>query len=88
MNTKYNPGKLKTNPKILKLFALIELFTAAVLIALAVIFYAFRKEMSLGNDLSILYVLLLIGGVSLISAPILFTIAKKQERDNPSPIEY
>ena len=79
---------MKTNSKILKLFALVELFTAAVLICLAVIFYAFRKEMSFGDDMSTIYILLLIGGVSLISAPVLFAVAKKQERDNPSPIEY
>ncbi|HEY3250129.1 MAG TPA: hypothetical protein VGK25_03320 [Ignavibacteria bacterium] len=44
--------------------------------------------MSLGDDLSVVFILFLIGAVSLMSAPILFTVAKKQERDNPSPIEY
>ena len=72
--------------KFLRLFALIELFTAAVFITLGIIFYLNLN--ALGGDMMIPLVFAVIGGCALIAAPVLFTLAKRHEDKDKSPIEY
>lgn len=72
--------------KFLRMFALIELFTAAVFVALAIIFFL-NKDV-LGGDMMIPIIFISIGGCALIGAPILFTMAKKEDAKNTTPVEY
>lgn len=72
--------------KFLRLFALIELFTAAVFIALGIIFYLNIKALS--GDMLIPLMFLSIGGCALIAAPVMFVLAKKHDAKNTPPVEY
>lgn len=63
------------------MFALIELMTAALFIALGVIFYINRE--AIAGDLTIPIIFTVIGGCALIAAPVLFKLAKKHD-ENPN----
>lgn len=63
--------------KILKLFAIIEMLTATVFLALAVIFYLSKD--SLGGDVVIPLIFAFIGICAFIAAPLLMKFAKKTE---------
>ncbi len=68
------------------MFAMIEMLSAVVFIALAVITYLSLDK--LGGDIMIPLIFGIIGGCALIAAPVLFTVAKKRESENQSPVEY
>ncbi len=63
--------------KFLKLFAMIEMLTATVFLALAVIFYLSKD--SLGGDIIIPSIFAFIGICAFIAAPLLIKFAKKTE---------
>lgn len=63
------------------MFALIELMTAAMFIALAVVFYINRD--AIAGDLTIPIIFAVIGGCALAAAPVLFKLAKKHD-ENPN----
>lgn len=63
--------------KFLKIFALIEMLTATIFLALAVIFYFSRG--ALGGDIIIPIIFAFIGICAFIAAPLLMKFAKKTE---------
>lgn len=63
--------------KFLKLFALIEMFSATIFLALALIFFLSRDSM--GGDVMIPAIFGFIGICSFIAAPLLMKFAKKAE---------
>lgn len=63
--------------KFLKLFAMLEMLSATIFLALAVIF--FLSKDTLGGDLMIPAIFGFIGICSLIASPILMKFAKKAE---------
>ena len=67
--------------KFLRLFALIELFTASIFMALAIIFYL--NIGAIGGDVTIPVIFAAIGFCALIAAPVLFTLAKRHETNFP-----
>lgn len=68
--------------KFLRLFALIELFTASVFLALAIIFYL--NLPAIGGDTMIPIIFAVIALCAMIAAPVMFTLAKKQETNFPN----
>jgi hypothetical protein len=78
-----------TNTKILKLVSLIEFLTAFVFITLAFLFNAGgEKFLSDKDGTSISLIFLIIGGVSLISAPVIYMIAVKQQSKSNKAVSY
>lgn len=63
--------------KFLKIFALLEMLSATIFLALAVIF--FLSKDSLGGDIMIPAIFGFIGICSLVASPILMKMASKQE---------
>ncbi len=63
--------------KFLKIFALIEMLTATIFLALAVIFYFSRG--ALGGDIIIPLIFAFIGICAFIAAPLLMKFSKKAE---------
>lgn len=63
--------------KFLKLFALLEMLSATIFLALALIF--FLSKDTLGGDLMIPAIFGFIGICSLIAAPVLMKLAKRQD---------
>lgn len=63
--------------KFLKIFALLEMLSATIFLALALIFFISRDSM--GGDLIIPSIFGFIGVCSFIAAPILMKFAKKEE---------
>ncbi len=63
--------------KFLKLFALLEMLSATIFLALAVIF--FLSKDTLGGDLVIPIIFGFIGVCSIIAAPLLMKFAKRSE---------
>jgi hypothetical protein len=68
--------------KFLKIFAIIEMFSAVIFLSLGLIFYLSKD--TLGGGVMIPVTFASIGVCALIAAPILFAIAKKHE----SPANY
>ncbi|MEO8512636.1 MAG: hypothetical protein ABI543_03680 [Ignavibacteria bacterium] len=66
--------------KFLKLFALLEMLSATIFLALALIF--FLSKDTLGGDLMIPAIFGFIGICSLIAAPVLMKLAKRQDKGN------
>ena len=82
-------SKTQVSPKIIRLVATIELLTGVVFIFLAVILYiSGQKIMDSSGEMSITFIFMLVGLISLISSPILFFIAKRTEEKNNSPVQY
>jgi preprotein translocase subunit SecF len=63
--------------KFLKIFALLEMFSATIFLALALIFFLSRESM--GGDVMIPAIFGFIGVCSFIAAPVLMKFAKKAE---------
>ncbi len=63
--------------KFLKIFALLEMFSATIFLALALIFFLSRESM--GGDVMIPSIFGFIGVCSFIAAPVLMKFAKKAE---------
>ncbi len=63
--------------KFLKIFALLEMFSATIFLALALIFFLSRESM--GGDVIIPSIFGFIGVCSFIAAPVLMKFAKKAE---------
>ncbi len=82
-------SKTQASPKTLRLVATIELLTGVVFIFLAVILYiSGQKIVDSSGEMSITFIFMLVGLISLISSPILFFIAKRAEEKNNSPVQY
>ncbi len=78
-----------TNTKILKLVAVIELITAFVFITLAFVFNAGgEKIFSQNEEMSVSMIFLLIGVISLISAPVIFFIAARLQSKSSNKAVY
>lgn len=71
--------------KFLKMFALIELFTAFVFITLAIIFYLSKD--AFGGETTMALIFGSIGACALIAAPVFLIAANKSADKNP-PVEY
>ncbi|HMQ80219.1 MAG TPA: hypothetical protein PKE39_10385 [Ignavibacteria bacterium] len=65
--------------KFLKIFALIEMLSATIFLALALIFFLSRDSM--GGDVMIAAIFGFIGVCSFIAAPLLMKFAKKAEAE-------
>lgn len=71
---------MQSKTKIIKILALIELFTGVIFMVLAVLMYASGNKISAEEEgLSITFVFLILGLVSFISSPILYFIARRME---------
>lgn len=78
-----------TNTKILKLVSMIELLTAFVFLTLAFVFNAGgEKFISNKDEMSMSLIFLIIGGVSLISAPVIYLIAVKQQNKSNKAVYH
>lgn len=75
---------MNSSPKVLKLVATIELFTGVIFIFLAVIMYLTGEKIGNPSDeVSVTFIFMVIGLISLLSSPILFFVAKRaEERSN------
>jgi len=71
---------MQSKTKIIKILALIELFTGLIFMVLAVLMYASGNRISAEEEgLSITFVFLILGLISFISSPILYFIARRME---------
>jgi hypothetical protein len=78
-----------TNTKILKLVSVIEFLTAFIFITLALVFNAAGKKfISPNGEMSVSMIFLFIGGISLLSAPIIYLIAVKQQNKSNKAVYY
>jgi hypothetical protein len=78
-----------TNTKILKLVAVIELLTAFVFFTLAFIFNAGGEKFSIQKgEMSLSVIFLLIGAISLISAPVIYLIAARLQNKSSNKAVY
>jgi uncharacterized membrane protein HdeD (DUF308 family) len=80
---------MKNSARILRLVGTFDLLTGIVLIFLAVFFYiSGQKLYDSSGEMTITFILLLIGVFFLINSPIVFFVAKKTEEKNNSPVQY
>jgi len=80
---------MKNSARILRLVGTFDLLAGFALIVIAVFLYVSgQKLFDSSGEMSVTFILLIIGAVFLINSPIVFFIAKRNEEKNNSPVQY
>lgn len=80
---------MKNSARILRLIGTFDLITGFVLIIIAVFLYVSGQKLyDSSGEMTVTFILLIIGLVFLVNSPIVFFVAKRNEEKNNSPVQY
>ncbi len=80
---------MKDSPRILRLIGTFDLLAGFALIVIAVFLYVSgQKLFDSSGEMSVTFILLIVGLVFLVNSPIVFFIAKKTEEKRSSQIQH
>lgn len=80
---------MKNSARILRLVGTFDLLAGFILIVISVFLYVSgQKLFDTSGEMSVTFILLIVGAIFLVNSPIVFLIAKKTEEKNNSPIQY